>query len=98
MIQKNSGAVAIQSPYLRVVGMEVDADGNDRGQRAFTEQEEMEFLQMARKENFYEDFTRSIAPQIYGHPGICDYLTSETSKKLLRVFCLAVQKRSCLMV
>ena len=50
--------------------MEVDADGNDRGQRNFSEQEELEFIEMARKDNFYEIFANSIAPQIYGHDDI----------------------------
>ena len=50
--------------------MEVDADGNERGQRTFTEQEELEFIEMARKDNFYEIFASSIAPQIYGHEDI----------------------------
>jgi DNA replication licensing factor MCM5 len=68
--KKGTGAVAIQSPYLRVVGMEIDTDGNDRGQRTFTEQEEMEYIQMARRDNFYEEFSNSIAPQIYGHGDI----------------------------
>ena len=50
--------------------MEVDADGNERGQRSFTEQEELEFIEMARKDNSYEIFANSIAPQIYGHDDI----------------------------
>ena len=49
--------------------MEVDTDGNDRGQRSFTEQEEMEFIAMSRSDTFYEQFAKSIAPQIYGHQG-----------------------------
>ncbi|KAI8911962.1 hypothetical protein PhCBS80983_g03226 [Powellomyces hirtus] len=64
---KTGGAVAVRSPYLRVVGMQVDVDGNGRGIRTFTEEEEDEFLHMSRKENLYEEFASSIAPSIYGH-------------------------------
>ncbi|KAJ3022004.1 minichromosome maintenance protein 5 [Thoreauomyces humboldtii] len=67
---KNGGAVAVRSPYLRVVGMQVDVDGNGRGVRAFTEEEEEEFLNMSRKEDLYEEFSGSIAPSIYGHVDI----------------------------
>ncbi|TPX72100.1 hypothetical protein SpCBS45565_g00480 [Spizellomyces sp. 'palustris'] len=63
---KAGGAVAVRSPYLRVVGMQVDVDGNGRGIRTFTEEEEEEFLRMARRENLYEEFAASIAPSIYG--------------------------------
>ncbi|RKO89743.1 MCM2/3/5 family-domain-containing protein [Blyttiomyces helicus] len=61
-----SAAIAVRSPYLRVVGMQVDVDGNGRGIRAFTEDEEEEFLEMSRRENLYDEFAASIAPSIYG--------------------------------
>ena len=58
--------------------MEVDTDGNDRGQRTFTEQEEMEFIEMSRRDNLYEQFANSIAPQIYGHIGVFFPVFSDT--------------------
>ena len=60
--------------------MEVDADGNERGQRTFTEQEEMEFLELSRKENFYDMFANSVAPQIYGHSGKHQVFTSNSNE------------------
>ncbi|KAI8823127.1 MCM2/3/5 family-domain-containing protein [Fimicolochytrium jonesii] len=72
---KNTGAVAVRSPYLRVVGMQVDMDGNGRGVRTFTEEEEEEFLQMSRKEGLYQEFSSSIAPSIYGHADIKKAIT-----------------------
>ena len=35
----------------------------------FTPEEEEEFSQMARSENFYERFAKSVAPSIYGSLG-----------------------------
>ncbi|KAJ3289749.1 minichromosome maintenance protein 5 [Borealophlyctis nickersoniae] len=59
-------AVAVRSPYLRVVGMQADVDSKGEGTRTFTEEEEEEFQAMARRENLYEEFAASIAPSIYG--------------------------------
>ncbi|KAI9105792.1 MCM2/3/5 family-domain-containing protein [Phlyctochytrium arcticum] len=67
---KTKGAVAVRSPYLRVVGMQVDVDGNGRGTRAFSEEEEEAFLRMSRREGLYEEFAASIAPSIYGSEDI----------------------------
>ncbi|KAJ3027126.1 minichromosome maintenance protein 5 [Rhizophlyctis rosea] len=61
-----ANAIAVRSPYLRVVGMQADVDSNAQGARNFTEEEEEEFQEMARRENFYEEFAASIAPSIYG--------------------------------
>lgn len=63
-------AVAVKTPYLRVVGMQVDVDGNSRGERTFNEEEEEEFLNVARDENLYNEFANSIAPSIYGSTDI----------------------------
>lgn len=59
-------AVAVRMAYIRVVGMQVDVDGTNRLGRAFTEDEEEEYIQMARRPNLYNEFCRSIAPGIYG--------------------------------
>jgi hypothetical protein len=56
--------------YLRVVGMQADLDGSSRTGRAFTEAEEDEFINMAREPDFFEKFSNSVAPSIYGHPGL----------------------------
>lgn len=61
--------VALRTPYLRVLGLEIDTDGTGRGSRNFTAEEEEEFGAMARSENFYETFSKSIAPSIFGNEG-----------------------------
>ncbi|KAG0140786.1 hypothetical protein CROQUDRAFT_83949 [Cronartium quercuum f. sp. fusiforme G11] len=70
---RNQGAIALRQPYLRVVGLEVDRDGNGangRGRQQFTVEEEDEFNAMARSPDFYQRFTDSIAPSIYGNQDI----------------------------
>lgn len=59
---------AVRNPYIRVVGMDMDIG---RGtQTTFTDAEEEEFMAMARDPEFYERFSRSIAPSIFGHTDI----------------------------
>eukprot|EP00842_Homolaphlyctis_polyrhiza_P004395 jgi/Hompol1/4957/HPOL_001889-RA len=67
--QKQAAAVALRTPYMQVIGLQIDPDGSSNAVRSFTAQEEEEFLQMARRPNLYEEFTSSIAPQIYGSEG-----------------------------
>ena len=67
--RKSKGAVAVVNPYLRVLGLEIDTDGTGRGTRNFTAEEETEFAEMAKTENFYERFSASIAPSIFGNDG-----------------------------
>ncbi|KAJ1988883.1 minichromosome maintenance protein 5 [Dimargaris cristalligena] len=65
-----TGAIAIRSPYLRLVGIEVESGANSGGRHIFTAEEEQEFINMSRQPDFYETFTRSIAPSIYGNEDI----------------------------
>lgn len=58
--------MAIRTPYLRVVGLEVDGDGAGRGTSSFTPAEEARFTEMAREEGIYDKLCRSIAPSIWG--------------------------------
>jgi DNA replication licensing factor MCM5 len=60
------GAVALRTPYLRILGLEVDNDKSG-SKRSFTTEEEDEFSAMARSNGFYERFAASIAPSIYGN-------------------------------
>jgi DNA replication licensing factor MCM5 len=66
--QRNT-PVALRTPYLRVLGLEIDTDGTGRGTRNFTAEEEEEFSEMARGDGFYERFAGSIAPSIFGNEG-----------------------------
>lgn len=61
--------IALRTPYLRLLGLEVDTDGTGRGSRNFTAEEEQEFSEMARGDSFYERFAGSIAPSIFGNGG-----------------------------
>lgn len=63
---KSAGAVALRSSYLRVVGIQADADGNTRVGRSFNEEEETECLRMSRDPLIYQKFAQSIAPSVYG--------------------------------
>lgn len=80
-------------PYLRVMGLEIDTDGTGKGTRNFTAEEEEEFGQMARGENFYERFSNSIAPSIFGNNGESCHTHEDTgSTKLTHLYCLRYQE------
>ncbi|KAL7753886.1 minichromosome maintenance protein 5 [Sorochytrium milnesiophthora] len=78
--ERNSGAVAIRSAYLRVVGLKVHQEESNRALHSssagsgtlglFSEQEEEEFMTMARRPDFYQEFTAGIAPSIFGHEDV----------------------------
>ncbi|KAF9579436.1 minichromosome maintenance protein 5 [Lunasporangiospora selenospora] len=65
----NSGAVAIRTPYIRVVGIDTDTDSTGR-RRNFTDEEEEEFIAMSREPGLYHKFANSIAPSIFGNHDI----------------------------
>ncbi|KAK6354717.1 minichromosome maintenance protein 5 [Orbilia brochopaga] len=65
-----SSAVAIRTPYIRVVGIQAEVDHTARGSAIFSEEEEQEFLELSRNPRLYEIFANSIAPSIYGNPDI----------------------------
>ena len=61
----------MRSPYLRVIGMETDAEGGGRGgKRTFTPAEETQMLELSRRPDIYERFAASIAPSIFGFNGV----------------------------
>lgn len=70
-------AVALRTPYLRVVGLEIDTGGvGGRGTpRVFTAEEEEEFGRMAKTPDLYEKFAASIAPSIFGSTDIKKAIT-----------------------
>lgn len=63
------GPVALRQPYLKVVGLEIDAEGagGRGGARMFSPQDEEEFTRLARTPGLYEKLASSIAPSIYGN-------------------------------
>ncbi|GAB5585343.1 minichromosome maintenance protein 5 [Umbelopsis nana] len=67
---KSTGAVAVRTPYIRVVGLQVDQHNNGRGNPVFTDAEEEEYVRMSRQPNLYETFASSIAPSIFGNADI----------------------------
>ncbi|KAJ5907165.1 DNA replication licensing factor mcm5 [Penicillium subrubescens] len=67
---KKEAAVAIRNPYLRAVGINSDVDSTAKGNSAFSEEEEQEFLELSRRPDLYDALARSIAPSIYGNVDI----------------------------
>ncbi|CAO3608366.1 unnamed protein product [Cunninghamella blakesleeana] len=83
---KSTGAAAVRSPYIRVVGLSIDQHNSNRGQAIFTDTEEEEYIRMSRQPNFYETFASSIAPSIFGNEDIKKAITCLLfggSKKIL---------------
>jgi DNA replication licensing factor MCM5 len=76
-LQKNAGAAALRTPYLRVIHLEISTPsaGGSGGLNPFgvqfTPKEEEEFGEMARSDRFYERFAKSVAPSIFGSLGAC---------------------------
>ena len=71
--QKHSsaaGAIALRSPYIQVHGIQMDMEANGNNDRIFTPEEEEEFINMSNRPNLYQEFTSSIAPQIFGSEDI----------------------------
>jgi DNA replication licensing factor MCM5 len=68
-IQKSTGAAAVRTPYIRIVGLEVDQHNSGRGKPHFTDAEEEEFIRMSRQHDLYETLTGSLAPSIFGNEG-----------------------------
>lgn len=65
----------MRNPYLRVIHLELSSPTTASGGSnpfgvQFSPEEEEEFGQMARSENFYERFAKSVAPSIYGSLGM----------------------------
>ncbi|KAI8370368.1 MCM2/3/5 family-domain-containing protein [Radiomyces spectabilis] len=67
---KSTGAAAVRTPYIRVVGLHVDQHNGGRGRPVFTDAEEEEFIRMSRQPDLYESFAGSIAPSIFGNKDI----------------------------
>jgi len=84
--KSGAGAVAIRNPYLRAVGIHSDVDSTAKGAGLFSEEEEQQFLNMARQKNLYTTFAESIAPSIKGSEDIKKAITCmllSGSKKML---------------
>ncbi|KAJ3358428.1 minichromosome maintenance protein 5 [Allomyces javanicus] len=68
--ERTRGGVAIRTAYLRVVGLEVHQDQSNRNTAVFSPEEEEQFVTIARRPGFYEEFAKSIAPSIFGHADV----------------------------
>ena len=74
----NSGSVAIRSPYIRVLGIQLEndsgvVDGSSKRSRqtvVFSEAEERELIAISRIPDIYNKFIHSIAPSIFGNEDI----------------------------
>ena len=59
-------ASSVRTPYLRVLGIEIESEGSGRAETTFTPEEEQRFLEMSRDPNIYEKICSSISPSISG--------------------------------
>ncbi|KAG9062821.1 minichromosome maintenance protein 5 [Linnemannia hyalina] len=66
---RGNNAIAIRTPYIRVVGINTETDASGR-KRNFTDEEEEEFIAMSREPGLYQKFANSIAPSIFGNHDI----------------------------
>eukprot|EP00981_Chlorochromonas_danica_P003705 scaffold684_cov167-Ochromonas_danica.AAC.4 len=64
--QGSGSSGSVRTPFLRVLGMQVDNEGGGRSATTFTAQEEEEMQRLARDPEIYEKLAQSIAPQISG--------------------------------
>ncbi|EDO15855.1 hypothetical protein Kpol_1009p1 [Vanderwaltozyma polyspora DSM 70294] len=67
------GGVAIRNPYIKVLGIQTDVTTSGLSgstMAMFSEEEEEEFLQLSRRPDIYDLFTKSIAPSIFGNQDI----------------------------
>lgn len=74
---QRAGAVAIRTPYLRVVGIMAHEAGAGRAGTTFTPEEEAAVRRLSREPGLYERLAESIAPSISG-----DY-TADIKKAIL---------------
>jgi len=61
---KMQASVPIKTPYLRVMGIQIEADAGGRASSIYTPEEEEAMMRLARDPEIYEKLARSIAPQI----------------------------------
>lgn len=57
---------ALRSPFLRVLGIQIEFAGGGRTTNIFSPQEEEEMQRLARDPEIYQKIAKSIAPQIQG--------------------------------
>ena len=57
---------SIRTPYLRVLGIQLESESGGRDSVVYTPQEESELQRLSKDTEIYEKIARSIAPQISG--------------------------------
>uniref|UniRef100_A0A0K0DG31 DNA replication licensing factor MCM5 n=1 Tax=Angiostrongylus cantonensis TaxID=6313 RepID=A0A0K0DG31_ANGCA len=71
LAQKDKTFTGIRTPYLRVLGIKVEAGGLGRAEhKQFTPEDERKFKLLAMRPDVYELIAKSIAPSIYGFTDI----------------------------
>lgn len=60
------GAAAVRTPYLRVVGIAVEASASGRAITSFTPEEEEHFRELAREPDLYSQLAAAVSPSISG--------------------------------
>ncbi|CAH1757662.1 5009_t:CDS:10 [Entrophospora sp. SA101] len=84
--KRQNQSIGTRIPYVRALSIEFDENQSGTNHNTFTHSEEEEMIQMSRNPNFYNIFTSSIAPSIYGNEDIKRAITCLLfggSKKIL---------------
>ena len=67
---RGSSDSTMNTPYIRVVGINIEEEGRNRHNVEFSKLEQEQFTKMAKKPELYDEIGQSIAPAIYGHQDI----------------------------
>ncbi|KAH8929563.1 MCM-domain-containing protein [Atractiella rhizophila] len=67
---KSQGAAALRTPYLRILGLQIDSTGSSGKNIHFSAEEEEEFTKFSKTPNFLDRFCESVAPSVYGSTDI----------------------------
>lgn len=74
---REKAIVGVRAPYMRVVGITVDAEGTGAISRytSITTEEEEKFRRLAAQPDIYERLAKSLAPSIFGSTDIKKAIT-----------------------
>ncbi|CAG8496598.1 643_t:CDS:10 [Diversispora eburnea] len=68
--KKQGQGIGTRIPYIKALGLELDNEQIGQDLSSFTHAEEEEIIKLSRRPDFYNIFTSSIAPSIYGNQEI----------------------------
>ncbi|CAG8742492.1 12064_t:CDS:10, partial [Acaulospora morrowiae] len=68
--KKQGQGIGTRMSYIKALGLELDNEQSGHDQNGYTHAEEEEIIALSQRPDFYEVFTNSIAPSIYGNQEI----------------------------